>query len=119
MIGSYRSLNLVALFDLLEESSFLALVFRLDQEIALVSMSPLYMLRSCPLVIVIVGLQVYPAPWNVVKFAYIFCRYYPMVIAPFHFWGFLGNHEQSVCESYYHALYVCTIPMVRPLILPI
>jgi len=63
-------------------------VFRLDQEVALI----------------------YPAPWNVVKGAYLFCRYYPMAIAPFHFWGFLGDHEQRVCESYYHAIYACTIP---------
>jgi len=63
-------------------------VFRLDQEVALI----------------------YPAPWNVVKGAYLFCRYYPMAIAPFHFWGFLGDHEQRVCESYYHALYASAIP---------
>jgi hypothetical protein len=36
-----------------------------------------------------------------------------MVIAPFHFWGFLGDHEQRDCEPYYHALYACTIPTVR------
>ncbi|KAI9465546.1 hypothetical protein BJY52DRAFT_1209500 [Lactarius psammicola] len=53
---------------------------------------------------------IYPAPWNAVKAAYLFCRYYPLVIAPFHFWGFIGDHEQSVCESYYHALYACTMP---------
>ncbi|KAF8273614.1 hypothetical protein EI94DRAFT_1715420 [Lactarius quietus] len=35
-----------------------------------------------------------------------------MVIAPFHFWGFLGDHEQRVCESYYHALYACIIPTI-------
>jgi len=35
-----------------------------------------------------------------------------MVIAPFHFWGFLSDHEQHVCESYYHALYACFIPTI-------
>jgi hypothetical protein len=55
---------------------------------------------------------IYPAPWNVVKCAYLFCRYYPMAMAPFHFWGFLIDHEQRVCESYYHALYACTIPTI-------
>ncbi|KAN0136956.1 hypothetical protein V8E53_005397 [Lactarius tabidus] len=55
---------------------------------------------------------IYPAPWNIVKCAYLICRYYPMVIAPFHFWGFLIDHEQRVCESYYHALYACTIPTI-------
>jgi len=53
---------------------------------------------------------IYPAPWNAVKGAYLFCRYYPLAIAPFHFWGFIGDHEQSVCEPYYHALYACTVP---------
>ncbi|KAI9452770.1 hypothetical protein BJY52DRAFT_1418560 [Lactarius psammicola] len=53
---------------------------------------------------------IYPAPWNLVKAAYLFCRYYPMVIAPFHLWGLVGNHEQRVCESYYHVLFACAIP---------
>ncbi|KAH9032836.1 hypothetical protein EDB84DRAFT_1489935 [Lactarius hengduanensis] len=53
---------------------------------------------------------VFSAPWNIVKVAYLFCRYYPLAVAPFHFWGFLGDHEQHVCESYLHALSACTIP---------
>ncbi|KAN0136678.1 hypothetical protein V8E53_005448 [Lactarius tabidus] len=55
---------------------------------------------------------IHPAPWNAVKCAYLFCRYYPLAIAPFHFWGFVGDHEQQVCEKYYPALYYCTIPMI-------
>ncbi|KAH8994370.1 hypothetical protein EDB86DRAFT_3102983 [Lactarius hatsudake] len=55
---------------------------------------------------------VFSAPWNIVKAAYLFCRYYPLAIAPFHFWGFLGDHEQHVCESYFHALSACTIPPI-------
>jgi hypothetical protein len=55
---------------------------------------------------------IYPASWNVVKCAYLFCRYYTLAIAPFHLWGFLGEHEKHVCESYYHALYACSIPMI-------
>ncbi|KAH9054025.1 hypothetical protein EDB83DRAFT_1155757 [Lactarius deliciosus] len=53
---------------------------------------------------------VFSAPWNIVKAAYLICRYYPLAVAPFHFWGFLGDHEQHVCESYFHALSACTIP---------
>lgn len=53
---------------------------------------------------------IYPARWSAVKCAYLFCRYYPLFIAPFHFWGLIGNHERHVCEQYYHALYACTIP---------
>ncbi|KAH9022328.1 hypothetical protein EDB85DRAFT_375993 [Lactarius pseudohatsudake] len=53
---------------------------------------------------------IYPAPWNGVKAAYLFCRYYPMAIAPFHLWGSVGNHEERVCESYYHALFACAMP---------
>ncbi|KAH8977235.1 hypothetical protein EDB92DRAFT_2108840 [Lactarius akahatsu] len=63
-------------------------VLRFDQEVALI----------------------YPAAWNVVKATYIFCRYYPMAIAPFHLWGLLGNHEQRLCESYYHVLFACPMP---------
>ncbi|KAN0135312.1 hypothetical protein V8E53_006877 [Lactarius tabidus] len=55
---------------------------------------------------------IHPAPWNAVKCAYLFCRYYPLAVAPFHFWGFVGDHEQRVCETYYPALYACTIPMI-------
>jgi hypothetical protein len=33
-------------------------------------------------------------------------------------WGLIGNHERRVCEPYYHALYACTIPTVRSLLLP-
>ncbi|KAH9054027.1 hypothetical protein EDB83DRAFT_2393719, partial [Lactarius deliciosus] len=33
-----------------------------------------------------------------------------MAIAPFHLWGLVGNHEQSVCESYYHVLSACAMP---------
>ena len=67
---------------------------------------------------VIVNLQVYPAPWNAVKVAYLFCRYYPLAIAPFHLWGLVGDHEQNVCESTYKILYACKMPTVRLLVLP-
>ncbi|KAI9443621.1 hypothetical protein H4582DRAFT_2072634 [Lactarius indigo] len=55
---------------------------------------------------------IHPASWNGVKAAYLFCRYYPMAIAPFHLWGLVGNHEQHVCESYYHALFACAMPTI-------
>ncbi|KAH9172008.1 hypothetical protein EDB89DRAFT_2229579 [Lactarius sanguifluus] len=55
---------------------------------------------------------IYPAPWNVVKAAYLFCRYYPLVVAPFQFWGLFADHEQRVCESYYRVLFACTVPMI-------
>jgi len=55
---------------------------------------------------------IYPASWNAFKIAYLFCRYYPLAIAPFIFWGFVGNHEKALCESYYHALYACVMPMM-------
>ncbi|KAI0004565.1 hypothetical protein BJV74DRAFT_383274 [Russula compacta] len=53
---------------------------------------------------------IYPAPWNAVNIAYIFCRYYPLAISPFLYWGFLGDHDRSVCQLYYHALYTCVMP---------
>ncbi|KAI9452767.1 hypothetical protein BJY52DRAFT_1418558 [Lactarius psammicola] len=65
-------------------------MFRLDEEVAFI----------------------FSAPLSVVKAAYLFCRYYPLAVAPFHLWGFLGDHEQRVCESYYHALSACSIPTI-------
>ncbi|KAF8265689.1 hypothetical protein EI94DRAFT_282978 [Lactarius quietus] len=53
---------------------------------------------------------IYPSRWSIMKFAYLFCRYYPLAIAPFQLWGLLGDHEIRVCESFYRALYACTIP---------
>ncbi|KAH9167725.1 hypothetical protein EDB89DRAFT_1656949 [Lactarius sanguifluus] len=46
------------------------------------------------------------------KAAYLFCRYYPLVVAPFQFWGLVGEHEQRVCESYYRVLFACTVPTI-------
>ncbi|KAN0135321.1 hypothetical protein V8E53_006886 [Lactarius tabidus] len=53
---------------------------------------------------------IYPAPWNAVKAAYIFCRYYPLAVAPFHIWGLVGDHDHVVCKSYFHALYASALP---------
>ena len=53
------------------------------------------------------------------KIAYLFSRYYPLAISPFLFWGFLGDHDKSVCNLFYHALYACLMPTVRSLILPV
>ncbi|KAI9431919.1 hypothetical protein H4582DRAFT_1213556 [Lactarius indigo] len=55
---------------------------------------------------------IHPAPWTAVKAAYLFCRYYPMAVAPFHLWGLIGDHEQRVCESSYLALFACAIPTI-------
>lgn len=55
---------------------------------------------------------IYPAPWNAVKAAYLFCRYYPLVVAPFQFWGLFADHEQPVCEAYYRVLFACTVPTI-------
>ncbi|KAH8981693.1 hypothetical protein EDB86DRAFT_2974728 [Lactarius hatsudake] len=62
---------------MIDSACFYDWVISLDQEVALI----------------------YPAPWNSVKAAYLFCRYYPMAIAP-----------ESVCESYYHVLSACSMP---------
>ncbi|KAH9057518.1 hypothetical protein EDB87DRAFT_1631250 [Lactarius vividus] len=75
-------------YSLIDFACFYDWVISLDQEVALI----------------------YSAPWNSVKAAYLFCRYYPMAIAPFHLWGLVGNHEQRVCESYYHVLSACAMP---------
>jgi hypothetical protein len=48
-----------------------------------------------------------------VKIAYLFCRYYPLAVSPFHIWGLIGDHDVRVCEVSYHALYACMMPTVR------
>ena len=92
-------------------------VFRLDQEVALVSMYISCSYAEELLIALIVHLQIHPSPWTPVKVAYLFCRYYSLAIAPFHLWGLLGDHDQRTCELYYHAIYACIIPAVRPLVL--
>ena len=53
------------------------------------------------------------------KIAYLFSRYYPLAVSPFLFWGLVGDHDKSVCNLLYHALYACLMPTVRSLILPV
>ncbi|KAN0135319.1 hypothetical protein V8E53_006884 [Lactarius tabidus] len=55
---------------------------------------------------------IYPSPWSAVKGAYLFCRYYPLAIAPFHIWGLVGDQDLGVCESYFRALYASAIPTI-------
>ena len=73
--------------------------------------------RSCWLITLIVDFQIYSSRWNLVKVAFLFTRYYPLVVAPFQFWGFILDHDESVCESHYRALFASIIPTVRPLAL--
>ncbi|KAI0300327.1 hypothetical protein BC826DRAFT_671829 [Russula brevipes] len=54
---------------------------------------------------------IYPAPWNTGKIAYLFCRYYPLAISPYFFWGFILDQEKSVCQLHHHALYACLMPL--------
>jgi len=64
--------------------------------------------------------QIYPSQsqWNALKCVYLFCRYYPLAVAPFHFWGFIADHDSHLCASYYHALYISILPTVRTLMTP-
>ncbi|KAH9172015.1 hypothetical protein EDB89DRAFT_2229583, partial [Lactarius sanguifluus] len=78
----------ILMISLLDVVCFYDWVISLDREVALI----------------------YPAPWNAVKAAYLFCRYYPMAIAPFHLWGLVGDHEKRVCETIYRVLYACAMP---------
>ncbi|KAF8273616.1 hypothetical protein EI94DRAFT_1715438 [Lactarius quietus] len=81
LLASGLNSIVLARYSLMDVVCFYDWIISLDQEVALI----------------------YPAPWNVVKCAYLFCRYYPMAIAP-------STSGQQVCEPYYHALYACTIP---------
>ncbi|KAH9980325.1 hypothetical protein BGW80DRAFT_1556904 [Lactifluus volemus] len=55
---------------------------------------------------------IYPASWNSVKIAYYFCRYFPLLVSPFHIWGLVTNHDRSTCHTYFRALYTCAMPTV-------
>ncbi|KDQ62513.1 hypothetical protein JAAARDRAFT_462613 [Jaapia argillacea MUCL 33604] len=48
--------------------------------------------------------------WTSVKMAYLFCRYWPLCVFPFHMWAWLGDHEQQTCAGIVRVLYALLIP---------
>ncbi|KIM87005.1 hypothetical protein PILCRDRAFT_294315 [Piloderma croceum F 1598] len=48
--------------------------------------------------------------WTSVKAAYLICRYYPLIIFPFHMWAWIGTHDFKTCSRIVHALYTLILP---------
>jgi len=44
-------------------------------------------------------LYVHKARWSSVKFAYLFCRYYPLIFFAVIVWAWVGNHPISLCTK--------------------
>jgi len=53
---------------------------------------------------------IHQARWTSIKVAYLFCRYYPLLIFPVYMWAWLGDHPQELCEKIIHPLYAFLVP---------
>ncbi|KAI0055598.1 hypothetical protein BV25DRAFT_1921699 [Artomyces pyxidatus] len=51
------------------------------------------------------------ARWSPVKGAYIFCRYWTLIVVPFLVWGCIFDHNMETCQKYVHALYASLPPI--------
>ncbi|EIW80999.1 hypothetical protein CONPUDRAFT_123862 [Coniophora puteana RWD-64-598 SS2] len=54
---------------------------------------------------------IHMSSWSSVKVLYIICRYYPLVVFPFHLWAWMDNHSTDLCKSLVHGVYAALIPM--------
>jgi hypothetical protein len=54
---------------------------------------------------------IHRARWTSIKIAYLFCRYYPLVIWPTFLWSILGNHDANVCGYLVHVIYAFIVPL--------
>ncbi|TFK52460.1 hypothetical protein OE88DRAFT_1405861 [Heliocybe sulcata] len=53
---------------------------------------------------------IHRARWNAIKIAYLFSRYYPLLLFPLHMWSWLGNHDHHTCDKVTRVLYCLLIP---------
>jgi len=53
---------------------------------------------------------IHQARWTSVKAAYLFCRYYPLLVFPVYMWAWLGDHTEEVCDKIIHPLYAFLVP---------
>jgi len=53
---------------------------------------------------------IHQARWTSVKIAYLFCRYYPLLVFPVYMWAWLGNHSSELCQKLVHPLYAFLVP---------
>lgn len=42
------------------------------------------------------------------------CRYYPLLLYPFHIWGWLYDHDYATCKRIVIPLYTSLVPLVSP-----
>ncbi|KAA1469931.1 hypothetical protein DENSPDRAFT_835624 [Dentipellis sp. KUC8613] len=54
---------------------------------------------------------IHQARWTWVKAAYLWCRYYPLLVFPFHIWGWVVDHDGETCADIVHPLYATLIPL--------
>jgi hypothetical protein len=48
--------------------------------------------------------------WTFIKVAYLFCRYYPLLVSPLFIIMWLGNHSYEACSLFVHPFYVLIVP---------
>jgi hypothetical protein len=53
---------------------------------------------------------IHQARWTSVKIAYLFCRYYPLLVFPVYLWAWLGDHSSELCQKIIHPLYAFLVP---------
>jgi len=56
-------------------------------------------------------LHVHKARWTSVKIAFLTCRYFPLLIWPYHIWGVVGDHPREVCVKVAHSMWI-TFPFL-------
>ncbi|TFK71403.1 hypothetical protein BDN72DRAFT_456362 [Pluteus cervinus] len=54
---------------------------------------------------------IYTSGWNPVKIAYLCCRFYPMLIWPFHAWAWMGQHTLETCVRIQKIRQLLMVPM--------
>ncbi|KAF8889392.1 hypothetical protein BD779DRAFT_1439386 [Infundibulicybe gibba] len=45
--------------------------------------------------------KIYRSRWNLVKFFYLVCRYYPLAVWPFYIWTLVLDHDFQTCDKIY------------------
>ncbi|KAI0322004.1 hypothetical protein OF83DRAFT_1167912 [Amylostereum chailletii] len=54
---------------------------------------------------------VHRSRWTPVKAAYLFCRYYPILVGPLFLWAFILDHGEQLCMDVFRPIYFCLIPV--------
>ncbi|KAF8892588.1 hypothetical protein BD779DRAFT_1196643 [Infundibulicybe gibba] len=54
---------------------------------------------------------IYRSRWNLIKFFYLFCRYYPLIVWPFFLWSWFLDHDFQTCHKIYLYHQASIIPL--------